>query len=354
MKRVLFFGIYDLGYARTRILTEGFTALGYEVVHCRVDPRVERGVRKYRLLLQQGRALRHEPFDQIFVLFPGQTVVWLARLLFGNRIIFDAFVSLYDSNAFDRKKYGSHSPRAWRDWLLDRFSCALARKVLVDTTEHKRYFVEQLGVRADKLLVVPVGASNEWFRAGNEERRDEGLRNVVFYGSFIPLHGADVIIHAAALVADLPIRFELIGSGQEYEHVREHALSLNLAKVVFKPRVSLEELIARVREADTCLGIFGATPKASRVIPNKVYECAALGKSVITADTPAMRETFADQENVFLVKPTPQALAEALRVLAANPALRTKLGAGAHARMAAYTPKRIVGEFLECLAQSYA
>ncbi len=343
MKRVLFFGIYDPGYARSRIFTEGFAALGYEVVPCRVDPRNARSLHKYQLLWRQGRALRHESFDLVLVLFPGQTVVWLARLLFGNRIVFDAFVSLHDSNVFDRKKYGRYSLKAWRDWLLDRFSCALARTVLVDTIEHKRYFSERLGIPEHKLIVVPVGASKEWFSASVEkgERQATPLR-VVFYGSYIPLHGVEVIVRAAALVADLPLRFELIGGGQEYGRVRELVEALGVANVAFEERVPLQELVERVRAADICLGIFGSTPKAERVIPNKVYECAALGKPIITTNTPAIREVFTPDESIALCEASPEALSEALRALAADKAMRTRLGARARVLMErGYTPLRL-------------
>ncbi len=354
MKRILFFGIFDPAYARARVLEEGFKAQGYEVVCCRVDPRAALGARKYRALWKAGRLRRGETFDQVFVLFPGHTVVWLARLLFGPRVVFDAFVSLYDSNVGDRRKYGPYALRAWRDWLLDRSSCALARVVLVDTEAHRQYFETHLGVPPHKLLVVPVGASSAWFAAGEQgtnasEAKAEIL--VVFYGSYIPLHGVSSILRAAALLTGEPIRFRLIGGGQEYARMRElaHALG-DLPKVEFTPSLPREELIDRVREADLCLGIFGDTEKAARVIPNKVYECAALGKPIITADTSAVREAFTDRESIFLCAASAEALAEAVRALARDSTLRHRIAKEARSLMLArYTPGRIVRDLLAAL-----
>ncbi len=351
MKRVLFFGIFDSFYARSVILREGFEANGYEVVECRVDPRKYPGWRKYRLLWQKGIAFRTDSFDHILVLFPGHTLVWLAWLLFGNRIVFDAFVSLFDSNVQDRARYSKHSLRAFRDHALDWTSCQLARTVLVDTEAHHRYFIEQLGVREDKLIVVPVGAGDAWFEAGAAPSVSVSTAiSIGFYGSYIPLHGIATIVRAAALPGDLPLRFELIGAGQDYARVQELARELGVANIVFTPRVSRRELIEKVRGFDICLGIFGDTEKAARVIPNKVYECAALGKPIITMDTPAIREAFTDQKDIFLCEATPESLAQAIRTLVTDSALRGHIGSGAHARMCErYTAQQITHALLEGL-----
>ena len=342
MKRVLFFGIYDPAYARSIIVREGFEANGYEVVECRVDARAEYGARKYLTLFNQGRVLRHESFEHILVLFPGHTVVWLARLLFGRDIIFDAFVSLYDSNVDDRKRYAAHSFRAYRDRLLDWSSCLLAHTVLVDTDAQKQYFIKRIGVPGKKLIVVPVGASKAWFDAGEAVPHGSSASlRIGFYGSYIPLHGVEHIVRAADILRHELITFEIIGDGQEYARMQELVRALGgLPNVMFLPKVSRDELIVRVQGFDMCLGIFGTTEKASRVIPNKVYECAALGKPIITADTPGIREMFTQGENIFLCANTPAALARAIMTLAHDDALRTRLGREACALLRArFSPK---------------
>ena len=62
------------------------------------------------------------------------------------------------------------------------------------------------------------------------------------------------------------------------------------------------------------LGIFGASEKAQRVIPNKVFQALACGTPVVTADTPAARELLRDGESALLVPPgDPAALIDAIR-----------------------------------------
>ena len=356
MKHVLFFGIFDPAYPRSSILKDGFEAHGYDVAECRVDPRAVPGLRKYWRLWRAGRWMRQEKFDYIVVLFPGHTAVWLARLLFGNRIVFDAFVSLHDSNVYDRARYTKHSFGAFKDRLLDRVSCLCARVVLVDTEEHRRYFKDYIGVPLHKCLVVPVGATSLCFHLGEESRETSETEHtkVGFYGSYIPLHGIPYIVKAAELLVREPILFTIIGGGQEWRRVQEMAAALPVAPhLEFVPARPYREVLERMRVMDICLGIFGDTEKTQRVISNKVYECAALGKPIITADTPAMHEAFIAGDSIMLCShASPESLAEAIRALALDAALRKKLGHNARRLMEKrFTPERIVGGLLDKLTQ---
>lgn len=76
------------------------------------------------------------------------------------------------------------------------------------------------------------------------------------------------------------------------------------------------DLRRRVAESDVCLGVFGCSDKAARVIPNKVYDALAAGRPTITRDSPAARELLTDGETALLVPPGDgAALAAALRGL---------------------------------------
>jgi glycosyltransferase involved in cell wall biosynthesis len=79
------------------------------------------------------------------------------------------------------------------------------------------------------------------------------------------------------------------------------AEKLHLTCVTFVPFVPLEQLPQMMTEADLCLGIFGTTDKAGRVIPHKVYDAVAMGIPVITRDSVGIREKFARDPLVALV-----------------------------------------------------
>ena len=194
-------------------------------MQCRVDPREHKGISKFFFLIREYFRIRDRSFSLVIVAFPGHTVVWLARLLFGRPIVFDAFVSLYDSNVFDRKKYAARSLRARLDWLRDYASARLADVVLLDTTAHIDYFVETFGLPREKFLRVPVGADEQIFHPHDVPAREFIVH---FHGTFIPLHGIPYIIEAARLLADEPPRFRIVGSGQESGRVRGEAATRSL------------------------------------------------------------------------------------------------------------------------------
>lgn len=348
-----FFGIYDPLYSRNRVLIRGFLENGYRVVLCRVSPREHRGISKYFLLVREYLRVRKHPFSFVIVAFPGHTVVWLARLLFGRPIVFDAFVSLYDSNVFDRKLYGAASLRGRLDWLRDYASARIADVVLFDTEAHIEYFVQTFRLPREKFLAVPVGTDEQVFHPHVQPPAEEPV--VHFHGTFIPLHGIQYILEAARLLADEPLRFRIVGGGQESHRVREEAAKLGLTNVDFVDSVPFEQLPGIIASAQICLGIFGDSEKASRVVPNKVFEYMMIGKPIITEDSPAIRALFVtDALPLVLVQSADAAaLAAAIRALSRDAARRRELGLAARAFATAhFTARTIVAGLLKGLPAS--
>jgi glycosyltransferase involved in cell wall biosynthesis len=149
---------------------------------------------------------------------------------------------------------------------------------------------------------------------------------VAFYGSFMPLHGVDAIVRAAGFLADEPdIRFVLVGDGQTKPGVVELARTLGCENITFLDPlhgVALRDLLC---DAQVLLGVFGTSAKAMVVVPNKVVDALALGKPVITGDTPAIRRIL-DASQITTVPPgDPRALADAIRILHSDPAAAQRL-----------------------------
>ncbi len=349
MKRVLLFGIYDREYPRNRVLIQGLRENGYEVVHCNVDPRRYPGMRKYRMLAKEALSLRKADTDLVWVLFPGQTCVWLAWLLFPRKkIVFDVFLSLHEANVHDRKVYAPWSIRAVRDWLLDWYSIRLAGVVTLDTHKHIEMFHAKYGVDREKAVRIFIGST---LPPVAPLPRAEGKGCLVhFQGSFIPQHGIEYIIRAAkVLESDAQIRVRFVGGGQEYEKMRALARSLDVHNIVFTGRLpEYAQVLEALREADIVLGVFGTERRAGWVIVNKVFEGMAFGKAIITSDNDAMRELCRDRENALFVKAgNPDDLAAKIMELCRDTALRERIANGAHALYAQHlTPQKLVAGFL--------
>ena len=128
----------------------------------------------------------------------------------------------------------------------------------------------------------------------------------LFVGKLIPLHGLETILEAARLAPDLRLR--VVGRGQ-----LEALLAERPGNVEWVPWIPYEQLGDALRRASAALGIFGASDKALRVVPNKAYQALACGTPLVTADTPAARDLLTDGESALLVPPgDPAALAQAL------------------------------------------
>ncbi|MBX4197911.1 glycosyltransferase [Candidatus Parcubacteria bacterium] len=332
IKTICFFGIYDKDYSRNRVLARGFGENGIEVIHCSVNPREVRGIRKYWKLFREARNIKRRSCDAILVAYPGHTVVWLARIIFPRQlIIFDAFLSLYDSNVFDRQVYKPWSLRARRDYFLDWYSVRLAHHVLLDTHEHIAYFIAHYGGNSGKYIRVPIGADETVFYPRQRRSPQVGL-TVHFHGNFIPLQGVKYIIEAAQFLEDEHVIFSLIGSGQDFKEIQKIIHEKQLERtVILHGKKSLEEIPQFISNADICLGIFGNTEKTQRVIPNKVYEYMAMEKPIITADTASIRELLTDGKNVVLCKAAdPEDLARKIILLKGNTLLAHTIATASH------------------------
>jgi glycosyltransferase involved in cell wall biosynthesis len=290
-------------------------------------------VRAYaRLVLQAVTTPRP---DVVVILYPGHVdmlvlaPVWKLR---GVPVVFDPLLSLHDTVVSDRAMVDASSPKARLLARLDRAAFAFADLVVVDTPEVRDFYVARFGVRADKALVVWPGTDIDRLGAPAEDSEVPG--RVLFHGSFIPLHGIETIVRAAALLADTDLRFRLVGNGQQRPAVEALIRELGgVPALTLVDPMPLEGIGDEIRAASLCLGIFGTTPKTGRVVPFKVFEYMALRRPVVTGDTPAARHALG--ADVVLVPPgDATALADAIRALMGDDDRRHRLGRAAGDRFA--------------------
>jgi glycosyltransferase involved in cell wall biosynthesis len=336
--RFCFLGGYDPVYPRNAVIRKGLVRAGAAVDSCPSPGRLKAWARYPALAFKVARvwrSLRRDPDAVFFVPEFCQKDVPLAAalaVLARRRVVFDPLASRYETKILDWRRQPPGSLSAWWNFRIDRWAFRLSDLILADTSAHREYYRRTFGVPADKIEVVPVGCDDDLFRPAPAAPPGPGRPfTVLFYGSFLPLHGADVVVRAARIVADKDpaVRFQLIGSGQTFAAVRAEAERLGLGQVEFPGWVAMGALPARIAAADLCLGIFGRTAKAARVVPHKVYQSLAMRKPLITLRTPAALEFFRHREHLFLCDaPEPGALAEAILELLRDGALREKIADG--------------------------
>ena len=318
---VCYFGIYKADYNRNKIIMAGLKANGINIVEC--NSRLK-GTAKYFDLIKKHRALKNN-YDAIIVGFPGYQAMILAKFITRRPIIFDAFFSFYDAMVNDRHKVGKFNPLAWYYWFLDWLSCSLADKILLDTDEHIKYFVRTFSLKKEKFIRIFIGADiNVYKPMPPKETNDHFI--VHFHGSYIANQGIDYIVDAADKLKEEDIIFSLVGAGQDFERIKNRVAELKLEKkFLMRGFLPISDLLTSISNADICLGIFGSGEKTKRIISNKIFECLACRRALITADTPAMRELFSDQEIAFCRASDGQNLADKILYLKNNPQVRQNL-----------------------------
>ncbi len=354
-RTIIAFGHFDLDGARSWVIRTGLAEAGYHIRLCRTEAPGLLG--KYRDLLRRWKDASQNA-AAIYVVFLGHYLMplawWLGKRA-GIPVVFDAFISLHDTEVSDRARVSRWSPRAWILWMADWISCALADVILLDTEEHKRYFTVRYGVRPEKILVLPVGCRSDLFlpAPASPSAGPRGPFCVEFHGTYIPLQGIDVILAAARRLQEQKenVSFTLVGRGQLYGKMIAYAAKWNLQNVSFSPSVPIQQLPPFIQAADICLGIFGTTPKAGRVIPNKAYEVISCGKPLITARTAAAERVFRDREDAFLIPAgDPAALADAILQLKSDRDLRQRIAEGGLAlSRRRFMPQQITGGLAQWL-----
>lgn len=340
--RWLVFGTYDKGrHPRVGVMIEGLRAAGDGVVEVNTPldldtaARVELLRQPWRIPFAIGRLAKcwiqlarrssGTDVDAVLVGYFGHLDVRLARTLFRRTpIVLDHLISLAGTAA-DRGLATPRGPMERTLAAIDRGAIRAADLVVVDTEEHAA--VAEL----DKVVVVAVGAEDDWFAArpaGPANLSRGGLR-VVFFGLFTALHGTATLGRALGELAGADIEFTIIGTGQDSAECRR--LAAGNAKVTWLDWVSRAELPALVAAHDVCLGIFGTTDKAGNVVPTKVYQGAAAGCAIVTADTGPQRRVLKDAA-AFVPAGNSSALADVLRQLAADPPRLAELRSAAACR----------------------
>ena len=258
--------------------------------------------------------------DAVLICYPGLVeglALWPSARLRGVPIIWDAFIPVFETVVEDRGLLRPGGLAARAVLRAERLMMHAADGVLTDTQAHAAYLCALHAVPATRVRAVPVGVEPELFPPVPPGPRREPHIRVLFYGQCIPLQGIDTILAAALSPAAAGLRFRIIGRGQT-DHLISAALRQpNAYRIDWVPWVPYDALSQELSAADICLGIFGATPKAARVVPNKVFQIVSAGKPLVTRDAPDVRELVGDSDAVCLVPPAdPQALIAAIRALA--------------------------------------
>jgi glycosyltransferase involved in cell wall biosynthesis len=226
------------------------------------------------------------------------------------------------------------------DLRLGRLARAAERKVwrsadrVLPVTEVLATRIADAGVSRDRITVVPNGIHLDAFpeEEAADPPRDAGAVTLGFVGFIREWHGLERMVRLVAEPWPGPrLNLVLVGDGPARAGLERLAAELGVAD-----RVRFTGLVARSEVPGIVAGFDIAVQPAAvdYASPLKVFEYMAAGRAILAPDQPNLREVLEDGRTALLF-PTddPAALGAALLRLAADPALRRRLGMAARAEV---------------------
>lgn len=303
MPTVLWWGRTERNYSRNRIVISLFEALGWTVAFFHpfssqlglLESIIRRPKRPDLLWVP---CFRHRDIHS--------AAFWAKK--WRVPLVLDPLISAYEKEVFEREKWPPDSKQAEsrRQWEAALFSTG---DILVaDTSAHAGFFQERLHAKPNKMRVLHVGAETGLF-----EPRPPAISGppfeLLFYGSFLELHGVDIIVKAAKIADRKDVAWILLGEGDMKAKIQAEARKHT--NIRFESWIPYETLPDRIARAHIMLGVFGPTVLTDLVIPNKMFQSMAMGRPVITSYSKAYADTLDGSDVIGWVPGgDPQALAD--------------------------------------------
>jgi glycosyltransferase involved in cell wall biosynthesis len=313
-KTILWWGRFDPNYSRNRIIRKQLNKLNYEILD--FQPLIS------RLGYIEALLKNFKKTDYVWVpCFRQRDILSASRwcLKKNIKLIIDPLISSWDKQTYEKEKSlnrrQSNSLKKKESILFNK-----ADIVLADTNLHANLFQKHVNKKFE----------------------------ILFYGSFLNLHGSKIIIEAAKLFAkNNNVKWTMLGDGPDLKKCKE--LAQNAPNIFFEKEIEYTKLASRIKEADLLLGIFGKSNKAGNVIPNKVFQALSCGKTVITRKSNAYPKELLNQKNgiIFIQPDNPKALYNAVLKITEDRKFLRKSNAQAKIIYDTHFSEKIINEQLK-------
>ncbi len=255
---------------------------------------------------------------------------------------------VYEVRGFLEETWRSRSIDPWAGsadaYRLTRAAetqCMRAADAVVTLSEAMRSQIVARGVDPDRVSVVPNCVDGSMVDLPDHPAPPGPDRPVTVgtVGTLNGYEGIDVLVEAVARLrrSGHDVHLRVVGDGPERIALEKQAADAGIADAsTFTGRVPHDQVVDEHRAIDVFCVPRHDLPVTRLVPPLKPIEAMALGRPVVVSDLPPLREIVlpadrADRERGLVVPPgDAAALADALSLLALDPARRLRLGTHAH------------------------
>lgn len=214
---------------------------------------------------------------------------------------------------------------------IERFLYRSAKGIVVVSPAFRGH-IEETGIPAERIRVVPNGLSTALFHPREGERRhfaqwrDRFL--VGYVGTHGLAHGLESALEAARMLKDTNMHFVFVGEGARKDDLKRQAA--DMPNVTFIDRQPRETIAGMLAELDVALVLLRDTPLFRTVIPSKMFEIMGSGVPMVLGVDGQARAILEAADGGIAIPPgDADALASALLLLAADPVLRKRCGRNA-------------------------
>ena len=220
-------------------------------------------------------------------------------------------------------------------YRLEKWACTTASKVNVLTPAFRDDLIRRGLASEEKIAFIPNGADLDRFVPGprdNSARREFGWgdRFVAMYsGAHGRANAVDQLLKAADLLKDRhDILIACVGDGTERKRLEAEAKLRGITNIQFAGAHAKEKMPEIVNGCDVGMAVLQSNPTFRTVYPNKVFDYMSCARPVLIAIDGVARELVCQQADagIFAEPENAQAISEALRRLADDPALCAEFG----------------------------
>jgi glycosyltransferase involved in cell wall biosynthesis len=202
-----------------------------------------------------------------------------------------------------------------------------------------RAYLASLGVPRGRISVIPNGVSPSEFAATPLPHTNGRPPVIVYIGTLADWQGLEMLIAALPRVlAERQVCLRIVGRGRGRQR---KALAKQIRKLGLEAHVSVEAAVphhavpALLAQADVCVAPLSLNDRnvTQGCCPIKVIECMAVGRPLVAANLPVVRELVREDVDAALFAPgDPDDLARQLLRVLSDRALADRLATNAAER----------------------
>jgi glycosyltransferase involved in cell wall biosynthesis len=246
--------------------------------------------------------------------------------------------------------------------LLERLELAAyaAADTVIVVSDGFRANLVARGVPADKVHTIRNGVRPDEFDP--DVPADAQLRVrlgacpgdclVLYVGTHGISQGLTSVADAAAQLTDEAIRFAFVGDGADKQQLQHRVAEHRLRNVTMLSGVPHEQVPALLAAADICLVPLRDVPLFSSFIPSKMFEYLAAGKPVVGTLAGEAAQILLEAGARVVPPADSEALASAIRALAADPQRRQAMGQEGRCYVEKYFDRRMLARAYRKLLDS--